>query len=298
MDGKRDWMKTATLVLCAVLLGVNLWQGKRLSELERDVRNAQNSIKDDVRELHSGLSSQLERADRLIQDWDYTTAVDMEKRCLQVDISVTLKKWREDTVVEVVRTSIDGSGGEDSVTLFNGGKGTFTGVLELPLTTGAAEIILEANIQNGDANRRERLGGLGNAAGLLPVQCTGWGSSGPVYEKDTDQMGRVILPDCEANLYSRYQEVPATTENAFRLARNGETVAEQAAELDGGGSWATYICGELSAECQTGDALTLTFLCRDGDGLGYEFFLDSWTVDEGGLTETGFEDVPPKLTWS
>ena len=83
----------------------------------------------------------------------------------------------------------------------------------------------------------------------------------------------------------------------FRLRRNYEIVAEQAAEagdrLDG------YSCGKLSAEAQPGDRMALTFFCRDENGLGYEFLLHDWVaVEDRDVAPGGYhwEDWP-RLTW-
>ena len=294
MKRLKSW--NLTLILCVVLLGMNLWQGKRLSELEQDIWNAQNSVMDNVSHMDQRLSnlySELESADDLVQDWNYTTSVDMEKRRLNVDVTVNLKEWSEDTAVDVVWENLYSESLEGVERLTGAPAGNFRGTLELPSLERLNEISLDAVITNGDIQRRESLGNIGDAAGLLPLQCSGWGRGGPSYQR-----GVFTLPSCFADLYSNSEKVPEGIEDAvFRFTRNGEIVAERtAAQSDRINS---YECnGELSTECQTGDELVVTFFCRDQYGLGYEFFLYAWRVDESGFRDVAPTVDYPKLTWN
>lgn len=293
MDGKKwNW----TLILCVVLLGVNLWQGKRLSELERDIWNAQNSVMNNISRMDQRLSSlyaELESADDLVRDWEYHTSVDMEKRRLNADITVNLKEWNEDTAVDVVWENLYGESLEGTVRLTGTPAGSFRGTLGLPGLERLNEISVAAVITNGGTQRRENLGSLGDVAGLLPLQCSGWGLGGPMYSA---KEGTFTVSGCEAELYGQSQKVPVIKDPIFRLARNGETVAEQAAEQED--RLDSYTCGELSAGCRPGDKLCLTFLCKDENGLSYEFYLYGWTVDENGFRdEYASYGEYPKLTW-
>ena len=49
--------------------------------------------------------------------------------------------------------------------------------------------------------------------------------------------------------------------------------------------------------CQEGDVLTWTFFCRDESGVGYEFFLEEWTVEQDRLSPNAQGVEWPKLTW-
>lgn len=44
MEGKRDWIRNLILALCVVLLILSLGQRCRISDLEQDIWNAQNSV--------------------------------------------------------------------------------------------------------------------------------------------------------------------------------------------------------------------------------------------------------------
>ena len=83
----------------------------------------------------------------------------------------------------------------------------------------------------------------------------------------------------------------------FRLRRNDEIAAEQAAEP--GDVSNSYFCGKLTSEAQPGDRMALTFFCRDENDLGYEFLLQNWVaVAERDVADSGSEwEDWLKLTW-
>ncbi len=291
---RRDWGKAAA-VLCVLLLGLNLWQGKRLEELEHRISDAQIAIMDDIRSMESAVYTQLQEMDRLVQNWNYTPSVNMEKRCLELAVSAVLKEWREDTGAELLWTGDGGTVGEGSALLTSDGKGAFTGVLEIPLNRGRLEFALDLVTRDGGDERRENLGGVYDTGELLPVRCNSQGGRPQAeYLK-----GVFTVYECGAELHTKNYAARAfeTEDHVFRLRRNYEIAAEQAAEagdrLDG------YFCGKLTAEAQPGDRMALTFFCRDENGLGYEFLLHDWiTVEERDVAPGGYhwEDWP-KLTW-
>ena len=66
LERKQDWTRGLTLALCVVLLILSFGQRRRISDLEQDVWNAQNSIMDNVSSLEAqvaSLRSDLENAD-------------------------------------------------------------------------------------------------------------------------------------------------------------------------------------------------------------------------------------------
>lgn len=293
MEGRRDWTRSATLALCVVLLVLSFMQQRRISDLEQDVWNAQNSIMDEVSRLSgqtASLRSDLERADGLVRDWNYTAALNREKRGLELTVTVKLKEWKEDTAVELLWTSLGITDRKGSMPLAYDGAGGFAGKAELPLNS---EIVLEAAVENGGTRWQESLGSLGNTAMLLPVRCESSGLSGPDWKQ---KEGTFAISNCNVILYNDSLKVVKTTDNAFRLRQNGEPAAEQAA-VPGDAEGAYFAAGELSAACRTGDVLTWTFFCRDESGVGYEFFLREWTVEEDGLAHNAEGLEWPKLTW-
>lgn len=287
---EKNRVQMLTLVLCAALLGLNLWQGKHLNRLEERISEAQMYVMDDIRSLEAAVSSQAREAEELVRSWEDTPSVNMEKRCLDVEVSAALKEWREDTAAELVWEIENGGSGSGSVPMAGDGAGTFTATLELPLDELWTDYGLYTVIRNGGTRRREPLGFLGSGAELLPVQCTSQaGRTQAEYMKDL-----FTVYECGAELYTGSSE---TEGHMFRLRRGGEIAAEHAAEP--GDRSDSYFCGKLSAEVRPGDEIALTFFCRDKNGLGYEFLLRSWiAVAERDLWDNSTAWVDwPRLTW-
>lgn len=295
---KRDWGKIAAL-LCALLLVVNLWQGQRLENLERQISEARRKLSAEIGGLESSFYAQAQEADKLVWNWEYIPSLNMEKRRLDVEVSAVLKEWREDTAVELFWFAENGGGEGDSISLSGGGTGTFTGTLELPLDNPSMEISLYAVIQNGGNQRRESLGYLGDTTSLLPVQLAGYGVSSADYTREKDESGTFDLYFCEVNLQgSKGSRTPEVKDAVFRLWRNGDVAEEQTAKF--GETIENYTCDPekgLTTEAGIGDTFTLTFFCRDISGLGYEFTLEQWLISEGGIEQEGTEKIWPKLTW-
>ena len=211
----------------------------------------------------------------------------MEKRCLNLAVSFILKEWKEDTGAELLWAGDGGTVGEGSAPLTGDGKGTFTGVLEIPLDRGRLEFTLALITRDGEDERRENLDGVYDTGELLPVQC-GFQGEQVEYLK-----GVFTVYECEADLYGRAE----TEGHVFRLRRNDEIVMEQVAEP--GDRSNRYFCGKLSSEAQPGDQMALTFFCRDENGLGYEFMLRNWIAVEERDVARGSSEWEDwlKLTW-
>nr|WP_325211928.1 hypothetical protein [uncultured Oscillibacter sp.] len=299
MDGKKDRIQSLTLLLCVVLLGLNFWQLRQISDLRNQLGSVESNLQMETRRLDERVQA-VQRtgmeADKLVQDWDIISAEpDRASRSLRVEASVSLKEWREDTAAELLWTGDGGTVGEGSAPLSGGGKGTFTGVLEIPLDRGRLEFALDILIGDGGSQRRENLGGVYDTGELLPVQCTYQGGRTQAeYLK-----GAFTVYECGAELYTKnYAARTLETEGqVFRLRRNGEIAAEQAAEP--GDRLDEYSCGKLSAAAEPGDRMALTFFCRDENGLGYEFLLHDWVaVAERDVAPVNSEwEDWPRLTW-
>lgn len=291
MDRKRKRVQVLTLVLCLLLLIVNLWQGKQLERLERRINETQMNIMADIRSMESTVYSQLQEADKLVQNWKIVSAEpDRASRSLRVEVSLSLKEWREDSAAELLWYDENDGGGGGSVSLSGDGTGTFAGRLELPLDGAGADIGLGLVTRDGGVRRREELGLLGSVSELLPVRCDFQaGRTQAEYMKDV-----FTVYECGAELYTNSLE---TEGHVFRIRRNGDVAAEQAAEP--GDRLDSYFCGRLSSAVRPGDEMALTFFCRDENGLGYEFLLQNWVAVEERDVAPGSPEWTswPRLTW-
>lgn len=299
---KKNRVQVLTLALCAVLLGLNLWQLRRISDLRGQLQSVETNLQTETRRLDERVQAvqrAAREADALVQDWKIISAEpDRASRSLRAEVSLSLKEWREDTAAELLWIGDGGSVGEGSAPLTGDGKGAFTGVLEIPLDRGLLEFGLNLVIRDGEGQRRENLGVVYGTDELLPVQCIGWGSGGPYYTRDKDQNGALTVTGCEAELIGLEGRpaLPQLSGQAFRLRRNGDVAAEKTAMY--GETIGQYTCEELSSEARIGDEFSLTFFCRDESGLGYEFFLNGWKIDENGIKDAVAPTTDwPRLSW-
>lgn len=295
MERREDWIQALTLVLCALLLGLNLWQFRQLSDLRGELMSVETNLQMETRRLDERVQAvqrTVTEADKLVQDWELRSLdVDPASRCLRAEVSLRLKEWREDTQVQL--TVIQGP--DTRRAAMTGGKGRYTGAVEIPVNSQGIRLL--ADVSADGLRKEEDLFGWDSTSMLLPVQCCGWGVGGPDYARNADKTGTLTVSHCEAELEGfEGNSLPQLSGQVFRLRRNGDVAAEKTAMY--GDTIDQYTCGELTSEAQIGDELTLTFFCRDESGLGYEFYLNSWTIDDGGLRELlPLEADWPRLTW-
>lgn len=286
---KRNWIQALTLVLCAVLLAVTLWQGREIEGLRQEIWNVQSSVSNDVgfvKQQVAALSSQIAEGERLVRDWELTpTGMDKGTNSLLTEFSLNLKEWRTDT--EVWLTAHQGSGTR-IVTLGDNGTGRFSGAL--PISLAGAALSLEVRVDSSGTSRQEELGGWDDVSMLLPLQMSGSFYSGPTYQDGVFSLGEYSLKLSDRN------NVPAVVEEAvFFLRRNGETVWK---EVPQEGVCSTG--GPVEIECQPGDTVALFFTCRDEYGLKYTFSLQSWEItgdgEKGDIRHT-VPEASPVLSW-
>ena len=293
---KRNWLQIATFLLCAVLLGLNLWQSWKIEALRQEVWSAQWGVLNDFNSMKqqvTGLSSRIAEGEKLVQDWELApTGMDKGTNSLLTEFSLNLKEWRADT--EVRLTARQGSD-MNIVYLGSTGTGRFSGAL--PVSLAGESLSLEVRVDGGGISRQEELGGWEDISMLLPLRIVGSGYGGPTYRN-----GVFSVDDYSVNLSGPDYTLATAKEPAFFLQRNGETVWEGAgvprmdawaasglsveeareAGLAVEGSYSTG--GTVEVECQSGDTVSLFFTCRDEYGLKYTFPLESWEIDPSWMT--------------
>lgn len=297
MDERKSRIQILTLVLCLLLLVLNLWLFHRLSDLRGELRSVETNLQMEARRLDERIQAvqrAVQEADKLVRDWELRSVdVDPASRCLRAEVSLGLKEWREDTQIHL--TVIQGTDTRSAPLTGSGGR--YSGVVEIPVDSREIRLLVQVSAEN--FRKEEELFGWDSASMLLPVQCFGWGVGGPDYTRDADENGTLTVSSCEAELIGyEKRDLPQLSEQAFRLRRNGEIAAEKTAMY--GETINRYTCEELSSEAQIGDRIILTFFCRDESGLGYEFYLNGWEINEDGIGNAVSPSPAagwPRLTW-
>lgn len=288
---QKIWMQALTLVLCAVLLVVTLWQGREIEGLRQEIWNVQSSVSNDVgfvKQQVAALSSQIAEGEKLVRDWELTpTGMDKGTNSLLTEFSLNLKEWQADTKVWL--TAHQGSGTR-IVTLGDNGTGRFSGAL--PISLAGESLSLEVRVDGSGTSRQEELGGWEDISMLMPLRIIGSGYGGPTYRN-----GVFSLEEYSLNLSDRNSVPAAVEEPVFFLQRGGETVWEGAGVSQEG---ACSTDGPVEIECQPGDTVALFFTCRDEYGLKYTFSMQSWEITGDGENRDLRHTVPgasPVLSW-
>ena len=104
MEGKKRRIQVLTLVLCLLLVCLNLWQLRQISDLREDLRRTEANLQTETRRLDERIQvvqRAMREADAAVLDWEYTTAVNKEQRVLDVTVDLSLKEWSVETKVWV-----------------------------------------------------------------------------------------------------------------------------------------------------------------------------------------------------
>lgn len=213
--------------------------------LKQDVWNAPNSVMDNVSRLEGQVFSlrfELQNVDNLFLDWTYSPVMNRVKRGLDVEVTIKLKEWTEDTVLELLWTSMGSTDRKGSRPLVSDS----TGCRKAGDPFGRLQ-----DRQPGRCHPKRRgpaagePGELRDTAMLLQVQCDSYGISGPEYQQNKDG-GVLTISNFHTGVYGCFEKVPKTTDHVFRLLGSGELAAEQAAKP--GGEERNDAGRELSAE--------------------------------------------------
>jgi len=283
---KKNWMQVVTLCLCGILLAVTFVQGKQLNEIQRQMDNRMDNLRDsverEIRNISNDIERELEEADKVVAEYALEPqGIDKETRSLQATAAVTLKEWYDDT--EIVLLAKVG-GNELSLPMESAGNGSYASRISLPLE-GNNEVFLDALVTGGGLTKKESLGGWGDISMLLPLQNSGGGWGGPEY--------RDGVMSSQFHITIRGENgTPAPVQNPqFLTFKNGELVQTQKAIEDpysGASDGRCYTVDtenyEWSVQCDIGDVIEVRFRCEDEFGLGYDFLFQTW-VAEGETAE-------------
>ena len=298
---KNNWMQYLSLVLCAVMLIIIIAQGKKLDEYQTQINSQVQSLRwsldDDIQSLRYYIDNQLEKAEKIVSSYELTpSGINKDKQCLKADVTVSLKEWYEDTRVELIAT-LDQQ--IINIEMNGDGTGIFRGEILLPVE-GDMPIFLSTQIIGGGITQKEDIGGWGNLSMLLPLQNSGGGWSGPEYRDGVmSSQFSISIRGFGNEMLQVYEEqgISASVQNPeFHVYKNGEMkqripaiasspedniriAAGLEPEMRAQISEIRYSVGDdWNIKCEVGDVIDIHFVCQDNYGLGYDFFLQSWKV--------------------
>lgn len=281
---KKNGMQIVTLVLCAVLLVVNIVQGRRLealgASLDIELSKMETHLDRAITNVSERVAWELEEAGKPVADFEVQPLyVDTENQTLEANIVLTLKQWSADTQVDV--TAVVGQ--YTFITrLPVTGNGMCSGQMAFPLNKDT-EVRLEAAVITNGVTTRQELTAWTDISGLLPLWYSGGSWSGPLVEP-----GLLTIGDLEISISNRENEDVQVAAPRFHVYRNGELVQELPGMRQ----------TELEVPCQEGDMIEVHFLCEDAFGLTYEFYFQGWAIQNGEAVDhyaDGWES--PKLSW-
>lgn len=301
MDWKKVPIQALTLILCAVLLLLNLWQGKRISDLNQALQYAQNSIMNEIAMVDNQFGSlrrELDEAGNLVDRWSMESAgLDAAGESIRAAVELWLREWSADTAVTL--TAIQGPD-RQVIAIRDCGQGRFSAVLPVPVNKEELSLRVEA-VVNG-ISHGEDLGGWHSAYMLLPIQCDPYDLGGPGSISTThsgEGFGDFLLYECSAFLMDPDGGAPEVLDPLFRVSVNGKEVLSEAGRAEGN-TWVLSASDEgLKVPCQAGDTVSIVFACRDRSGLGYEFPVRTWEIQKNGANEilSQEREIYPVLNW-
>ena len=289
------WLLPA-LALCAVLVGVILWQDGRLRELRAGASApasgsfAQGETPDQEQAPDQADASALdvpERTGYLVKSLELTPAgIDAAAGTASADVVLRLWDDRPDAAAELLVSMGEKT---DSIPLSRSDSGVYTATLTLPLPgkRGGEEesVSLAAAVEAGGLSSRELLREYPNALFLTATLRADLKEGGMTYvNKALPAPGVGVMrinPNCRLSVLDGGVPV-AVREPAFRLYCNEKPIKllpavedETGLHLYGPQAW------DNEMVCRNGDKVALTFSCFGGDGRFYEFQLETVSIVHG-----------------
>ena len=283
---KKNGLQIVSLLLSVVLLVLLFRQNQTIEELRNSLQNVENrmyDLEDDVRGISGDVTRAMEEAANPILNWEVQPAgIDTENQWLLANVVLELKNWQEDTIVNL--ETVVGADMHILVLPVNS-IGSCSGMMQVPVNE-QCEVRLAAVITGGGESQRVDLGGWGDISMLLPLQHSGGGWDGPVYQQG------ILSSQFHITVRGQDQMPGLITEPRFRVYQNGELAQELDAVIDPGASASDGVCYTVDAEnyrwsmeCAPGDTVEIHFLCRDEYGLGYDFYFQGWAIGADGQVE-------------
>lgn len=292
---KKNRLQIISLTLNAVLLAVLVFQGvklenlhaetmKRMDQMESQMESRSELLKERVDAIRT---TQREQSEFLADYRFVPDTVNAETGVLDVAMELTLRRWTEDTTVDLLVKI----GGESRTFHMTGVDGVFTAPVSLPLE-GSGELFFEASITSQGVTVREDVTGYESLSMLLPLCHVGGGYGGPEYRG-----GVLEVKGYDVGIERKYGT--DVRDPVLRVLKNGVTVQEVSATVSTTSGYSSpnktaYAPDteneSLWVDCADGDTIEIHLICQDNFGLSYDFFVNGWSIEGNGATERSYPD--------
>lgn len=279
---KKNWMQLLSLMLCVVLLGTVIWQGRTAGALQSQLDSLAEILEkqtlrterlgEQVAELRKTISE-----GAFCEDWSIQTSeVDAGRREITLDVSVTVNRDVQYSSITVVAHRPGVTPGRNEqwpwVYDWNGTGGVLTGSMTLPFDEDSP-VALTLIYEKGGKQYSQELCSYASMTALLPVSVAeNWGEMG--YDMSGD--GRMYQAHRTVTLANGI----SVQDGSFRIEKNGVTALEAPAEAmkEAGVYSGIQLEGE-GVVCAPKDRVELHFACTDQFGIGYDFTLRAWEIN-------------------
>lgn len=275
---KKNWMLMVSLALNVVLLAGLVFLGGKVENLHAETMSCLNQIGSDVdviQERVGAIRETQREQTELVEDHSFdVTGVDGETGTLNGTMELTLRRWAEDTTVDLLATM----DGENWTFPMTGADGVFTTTVSLPLD-GDGGLRFEAAVTMQGVTQREDVTGYDTMGTLRPLRYAGGGYGGPEY-----QDGVLELYTYSVTLERQYGA--KVVDPVLQILKNGTVVQEWTPEpakltYDATRDIVDYALNDrLQVDCAEGDTVEIRLVCQDSFGLNYEFSLNEWDIDQ------------------
>lgn len=292
MDEKRNWIQVLTLALCAVLLGVLLWQWQKISALERKLSSVEGTLishADSTDEQLYELYSQIE-AQRPTSFTASGIRVNAKERTLNIALSADLALEEGQVEFRAYPPDLAYQSYRWSGTAVRNQEGVYAGAVNVPLEPESAVEFAAWFFKDGQEYSIV-LGRVDRMAELLPVRLSM--AEGSIHYDEYLHLFYWI--EWSFQFEDAYGAAAEVEDLALRVYQNGVLAVENPARKFEGG----YYDGEAvtQIECAPGDRIEFRLAYGDGSGLRYETPIRWWEIEEYQVEEHMPSSGWPVLTW-
>ncbi len=299
-----------SLLLSIVLLVAFLWQGQLLKEYKTALDNELQYLETDLNHISDRLDTltqaltQIKEDDQTVEkeptveDGDFVESfsvdaftINIEEWKLETYVDAGLTEWNPDMKVTLI-AEFDGETVSVPMERYNSNR--FCANLSIPVDT-PNEVMYKIQIEQDGKIVQQDVYAWVETFNLLGLNCSGCEIFGPDYENGvlTGDFSIIL-----GNLSGAPDPLPLLDPH-FEIFKNGELVqtldAVQAGKWTTGGTCPYQIEDKgqpWQLEAVEGDQIVIRFRCHNEYGLGWDFHLFSFEIQNGNAVSVDLKDEP------